>query len=398
MIKRLFAILLLCGSAWATACPTGYAYIATITVKHNASLSADVTNWPEVFTCGNTVCKTTGNGGQVTDAGAKDVVFCTAASGGTILTYELVPSSYSATAGTAEWWILLPRISASVDQTIYAMIGHASPTDYSCNTAGTATCGTALFPGCLLTYHFGYDNGSTNTLSLVDSCGGNTATNHSSAATANTTFPPIYEYVNTNSATGWFDTGFKPGALTNVSIEMWFMNSDTTQGLAHAPYGNLDTTVTGFDASLLTGSPCAGGVCMLVQLGTSSGNFLNQTSTTQWPTGGQPHHFAVTHATGTAGLMQMYKDGVALTMVTQGSGGSPTDPGNSASNMQVLSCGTYSGCTSPLFSAAEDEFRMYNTVLSADKILSDYTFQNSPTSQYTISAAAASASGYPVVY
>jgi len=386
-IALFFVALCASGRVWATACPTGYAYTATITVKHNASLSADVTNWPELFTCGNTVCKSTGNTGQVTDAGAKDVVFCTASTGGTVLTYELVPNSYSATAGTAEWWIKLPIISKTTDQTIYAMIGKSSPTDFSCNLAGSASCGTTLFPGGLLRYHWGYDNGSTSALSTVDSIGNAPSpTNTGIIKLDNTTFPPVYEESgNNNTSTNHFDTGYAPNSaiIGNFSVEFWESSNDTatSQGLM----GNRSSgPLNGFQVESISGSPCGTPFAIGGAIFTGATNYKGTCTTTSYG-GGVWHHVVMTHVGGSAGLLTIYVDGAAQSTATYESSGSPVNPGASTGDWYYFATGT---SLTGWGHGSLDETGLYNAVLTADQAKADYTFENNPTAQYTITATA----------
>lgn len=381
-IAILFGLLLSSYAAWGTACPTGYTNAIAITVLHDSSLSADVTNWALPFVGSNAQLKTVANGGLVQSAGT-DIVPCTAASGGTIIPYEMVANSYSATAGTFEMWVNWPTISKTTDQVEYLLVGKASATDFSCGTS----C-ASVFPNCLLVYHMGYDNGTTSAQSLTDSCGNATSpTNHGSTKVDNVAFPPLYEEVGFNSQ--WFDTGYTPGAALagSFSLEHWIMNKDSASG--HSILGNTATPVIGIlESTFNSATGCTTGRrCLELYIITNSTNYKATALDITIGTGNTPHLFAVTHTGGSAAVLTMYLDGATGTQTVVDTTGSATDPGNSGSTFQIGKGGSnYSATWNPATEAL-DEFHLYNATLSANQAKIDYDVQNNPVAEYTIGTA-----------
>jgi len=111
-------------------CGTGYAHHAAITLAA-ATGGSDLTNFPALLgfngATANSITltnlKTVANSGQVTDASANDVIFCTDPSTGTQLAHELVSGTYTASTGAGEWYVNIPAVSHTTGATVYAFWG-----------------------------------------------------------------------------------------------------------------------------------------------------------------------------------------------------------------------------------------------------------------------------------
>ena len=159
----LVVVLLFSVMAWATACPTTYGNTYSITIAAQTTLYSNQTNFPMYF-AGNSALATYSLSSGV------DVVFCS--TGGAILPYELVAGTWNGSTGAGEWWIQVPTVSYTTAQTIYLVVGKASATNYSA-------------PASVWSSYLGvWHGGTSSTLTLTDSTGNSTATNHGATAVA----------------------------------------------------------------------------------------------------------------------------------------------------------------------------------------------------------------------
>ena len=191
MKKPLFVLALLLSAVYAgaTACPSGYGSWYPLYILPQASTSSNQTNFPMYF-AGNATLATTGNGGKSLNSGL-DVTFCTGSDSGTLINYELVTGTYVATTGAGEWWVSVPTVSYNTTETIYVGVGNASGNN--ANAAG-------VWSAYLGVWHFG----TSSTLTLTDSTGNSSATNHSATAVAGE-LNGGSSYV--SGSTQWLDTG-----------------------------------------------------------------------------------------------------------------------------------------------------------------------------------------------
>jgi len=308
-------------------------------------------------------------------------VFCDAASGGNLLAYEFVPSSWSATAGTGEWYFLAPTIpKTSTTQFIYAIVGKASATDFSCLASGVTGCQSTLWNNFQLVYHSGYNNGSTHGLSETDSTGHATSpTDHGVVDGVNTTFPPVNEYFQLNN-TKRFDTGYSLPVITNFSVETWVSNGFITSSQWTA--GNI-ASLNGIGAVVVDGGgSCAATECIGTYYLNGSSHYYSKFTNASIGHASAWHQYVATHTGGSSNQLALYLDGATTAGNTYDSAGTTTNPNTSSSTFWV----GVSGAT-PLGSNAGvnlDEFRLATFVLTADEILWDYTSQSGPSAVYTI--------------
>ncbi len=132
-MRRLLALLVLCGSAWAGTCGTGYNKYKSITIDHTKVVST-MTNFAVMVFMTDADLKTTGNGGDVETSQGYDIIVCDANTGsGNQIAHEL--AGYSATTGKIELYFLVSSLSASVDTVRYLFYGKSGATDTSNKTS-----------------------------------------------------------------------------------------------------------------------------------------------------------------------------------------------------------------------------------------------------------------------
>src|SRR5689334_2953997 len=94
-----------------------------ITFDHNQVPSTQ-TDFPIVFVGTYTYLKSTGNGGEVTNASGFDIIFSSAADGSVVLDFERVV--WDATTGAVEFWVKVPLLSSVSNTVIYILSGNAA--------------------------------------------------------------------------------------------------------------------------------------------------------------------------------------------------------------------------------------------------------------------------------
>jgi hypothetical protein len=361
-MRKLFALLIIALSAiWAsaTACPTGYSNTISILIPARTLMAGDLSNYPLLFV-GDARFAGTGSGGLSQLSTGADIVFCDAASGN-LLPYKPVDNTYSTSTGAGEWWVRIPTLSASVTETIFALIGNASGTDHS-DDAGVWTAYSGV-------WHFG----TSSTLTLTDSTGNNTATNHGATATA--------AAINGGSAhasasSQWVDTGNLVAGLTNFTVEGW-LNPTTSASMGL--FSNRPTT--GNKGIIFHDSSGIVGVCYQVD----STHFFCRYLPTGYNVGtaGPFIFMAGSHTGGSSNQVTLYYEGNSTTGTTS-SANTVTDPADTSVTLQI---GRDGASTTPLYYNGKlDEIRFAKSVLSADWIAADFAAQSGLQETYVTDA------------
>lgn len=419
------------GSGGSSSCGTSATYSAhfSLTLPAQTGQSGNLTNkdalWP-----GNGYIASTANGGY-SQASGVDVIFCTAATGGTQLPSE-GPVTYNATTGAAEYWVQLPTVSNSVSETIYALVGNASPVNYSnpfTFTAGVSgTCvanetiqqATSLVTATLLTLSSPYTisnlsgvplsgagevwTGQTSGCSITSTGGGATPVSviwpsftfvehlGSSSSLVLTDSTEQYSFANDGATAVAGEIGGGAGFLASssqyiastqalniqgsFSLEQWVANGNA--GNAAQSWGGNTYTVpetSGVNSYVfLNGTDsCAVAACASIGY-QSSDTFYFHNSAGSIGTSNAWHHVVGTHTTGTANLTT-YLDGAVSNGAVLNSG-SPTDPGSENTDW----IWGRNGAAMPYYyTGSLDEMRAFKGVLSSDWILFDYNNQSQQT-------------------
>ena len=333
------------GPGSVTAGTNGFSKVVRLTSNHTL-VGATMTQ-PILLYINNPVFKSVANGGYVQSPTADDVVAFSDPNCITQLPNELVPGTWSATAGTAEAYAK-PSLSSTVDVSVYVCVGHPSPPARS----------TGVFSGFYSVYHFA----DGTTLSFADASGnGRTGTNVSAFAAAGK--------IDGGAAfAGAATIHSSMGYLTTFGISAWFATSNGNQASYRtildrengAPPRNfflgLDTAGKAFLTWSVGGNPSA---CAI----TGTGVRLDDNA---W------HHLAGTYD-GTTAIL--YVDGASAGSAACGT---PDDP----TGVDFFMAESLGGIL-PL-TGSMDEVRTNTTAWVSGQITTDYNSQNSPSTFWTV--------------
>jgi hypothetical protein len=348
-MKKLAVLsLLVFSSLWAhaTACPTGYSNSFIISVPPRSAMSADLTSFPLYYPGLSLFLAGTGSGGYSQSSTGLDIVFCDAGTGGNLLPYELVAGTYSTTTGLGQWWIKA-TISKTVTTYIYGFVGKSGASDLSAPHT--------LWSAYLGVWHFG----TSSTLTLTDSTGNSTATNHGATAVAG---PLNGGAAFVAASSQYIDTGLTITGLTNFTIEAWAYPTATATKMA---ISNRNSAASkGVFMSVASGSAMGFGYFT----GSASTNYFIRYGS-NLGTSGPYASLAGTHKAGTNDNLTYYISGASQTGTT-GSSGTATDPADSGTTVVFGRDGA--GSTPNYFSGELSEVKISAALLSADWISAEY--------------------------
>ena len=341
-----------------TQCATsGYSYARAITIDHTKVPNTDQANFPFLFNTTDPLLAMTSNGGHVTNSNGYDIVFSADPNGQTLLNYEM--EEYNPATGQVVAWVRIPTVSHSTDTVIYILYGNASVTTSQQNPTGVWDA------NYLGVWHV--PNGTQ--LSLADSTNNlNNATNNGAIATA-----------------GVIDGGMSTNGSTYATI-------GTPADLANLAQGNVT-----FSAWVNTAAAGNGGVIMgkedpndseagwaletwqntIYFEGIYSNQYLELSSNAT--TGDGTWSYVVVTLAGTptqGGQATVYINGVP-SGTASGAGPAGDDSGQTAYLANVSWSWPLQGLS--------DEFRISNTIRSADWIATEYANQSSPSTFYQLS-------------
>ncbi len=103
-----------------------YSYYRSITIDHTLCGTANSTDFPVLITGTYTYLKTTGNGGNVTNASGYDIAFFSDSGLTSQLKHETV--SWNGSTGAVEYWVKVPTLSYTSDTVIYIAYGDSGVT------------------------------------------------------------------------------------------------------------------------------------------------------------------------------------------------------------------------------------------------------------------------------
>lgn len=115
-----------------------FAFYRQITIDH-LQVPATLTDFPFPISLTFNDLRTVGNGGDVTDAQADDLVFATDNNGASLLKWEV--QSYNPVTGAIKVFVTIPSLSSVSDVIIYAVYGDAGVTTFQGDVAGTWNSG-----------------------------------------------------------------------------------------------------------------------------------------------------------------------------------------------------------------------------------------------------------------
>lgn len=333
----------------------GFTAVKTITIDPTkVSGGSDLSNFPMLFSGTFTYLKTTGNGGDVTDAQGDDIVFTSDSGCTTNLKFE--QETYDATTGDVKYWTKIPTASTSVNTLIYLCYGKASITTFQ----GDATNVWTDYDGV---WHLA--NGSS--LSAI-----NSVTNTNGAITGAT------------ATTGQIDGGGLFGAVSTDKIVTDAVANNNTKTIS---IWSLRTGVGGGSAGRMAAKGTSTATEYISYVDGSGSYDYSKFWTTggaSWqtpaPSTGVFHYFVITYdGSSTTNDPLMYMDGTSGS-VTENS--PPTGVLNNNSEAWVI--GNRGTDNARNWAGSLDEFRIANVIRSADWILTEFNNQSSPATFYSI--------------
>ncbi|HVY40286.1 MAG TPA: LamG-like jellyroll fold domain-containing protein, partial [Polyangia bacterium] len=366
-----------------------YSYRMDITLDRtrvgNSGAPTTLSNYPLLLDITSANLKTVANGGHVQNANGYDITFvgadATTCGGPSTCTFNYEIESYTATTGRVIAWVQIPAlktVSASSNQTIVVKYGDATISSPTQNATGTwDTNFKAVWHLNQSSTPAGDSTSTAASASFQGSPSPATATGLVGAgiATSGTTGSGYLDY---RSAT------FNWTSSDTFTYEGWFNTTDSF-GPLYSQRDNgagnpvIDITV-GYDGSTSN----SGKMSVLVRDDTGA-SFVEVNGSTAINDGGW-HHFAVTR---TGGTIQVYVDGASIGSST-GAGASGSITTGASGNYQNIGregnwVQSNYGTTDQRFLAATfDEFRISNTLRSADWLVTDYNTMKSPSSTYVL--------------
>ena len=341
---------------------SGYSYVRAITIDHTKVPNTDQVNFPFLFSDKDPLLATTANGGHVTNSKGYDIIFTSDPVGQTPLNYEM--EQYNPATGQVIAWVQIPTLSHTSNTTIYLFYGNSSVTTSQQNPAATWD---ANYIGV---WHLG--NGSL--LSLNDSTSNaNNAMNDGSLAAPG----PFAGGMSTNGST--YATIGTPASLTNLAqgpatFSAWVYSAVGNGGII---MGKDDgNNVAGWSLALNSNHNVDFAIVFSgydIKLHSSAATGNNVWSYVTATVNGS--------ATGSA-TATVYVNGVPSGTVTGGGGTTEDD----SAQVAYLANATYSDQASGPFKGSTAEFRISNTIRSADWIATEYNNQNSPSTFFALSS------------
>jgi hypothetical protein len=329
-----------------------FAYKRTLTIDHTKCGSANSSAFPVLVSINHSTFKNVSGSGHITSTSGYDIIFTSDSAGTTKIPWEI--ESYDSTNGLLTVWVQVATISSTVDTVFYCFFGDASVTTAQ-NTGSYAP--TAVWD---TNYKGVWHLPDGSSLSLSDSTGLNTATNHSVGAT---TGKIAGGGSFSAGSSQYIDAGGTVSTASSITVEAWMFPSATAT--YERVLSNLTgSTYNGFELYHGDGSNSS----LSWQVGNSGTLGLVRTTSSTFATA--TWHHVVGTITGTT--MLLYVDGV-LPAQTQSPVGSGI--GATTSNLHI---GRWSGGATSYFDGLIDEVRVSNVVRPPSWVTSSYNNQTAP--------------------
>lgn len=328
----------------------GNGYSRPYVIDHTKVPNTDQTNFTGLISETSTYFKTEANGGKVHNASAYDLVLGTDSSCTTRLKWEV--KAWSSSTGLVIIWVKIPTVSHTVDTTIYVCYGNTSISTDQSDPANTWNSNHKL------SLHL--EDGTT--LSVTDSTGLNSCTNHSATATTGKIGGGA-AFVGASNQ--YIDCGTSVSPTTAITLSAWtsFTALSADQTVIAKGY---DGTVVQWE---LYSTTTDGGTTNYYACKMYSGGYHGVQATTA-SSASTLHHVVCTFA---SGVWKIYVDGVL--------NNSATDTGPPTSTAGIL-IGSREATVNP-HTGKVDEVVVMDTAVSADWVAAEYANQSSPSTFYT---------------
>jgi cysteine-rich repeat protein len=385
-------LILVVALAWAPQAQAAFGYRRIITIDRTrigiATGATTLTNYPLLLDITDATLATTGHGGHVQNANGYDIVFVgtdattCATTAPCSLSYDV--ESYDATAGHIVAWVRIPTLRTTANTsntTITVEYGDATISSPAVTASGTWDSSFKAV------WHLDQNPGGTAPQMTDATTTGDNATSNGAPAPATAT-GQISSGVSTSSTTGtgYFDyrsTTFNWSSSDTFTYSGWFNTTDSYGPLIsqrdHGAGNPVIDIMVGYDGN--TTSP--GSLLTLVRDDTGV-SFARITGPTV--NDGTWHTFVLTRS-GTT--IQLYLDGTSVNSASDPGVASSFTTGAVGDYQQIGQEGNwvqtaYSAADQRYLAASFDEYRISNTVRSADWIKTDYNTQGTPASTFTL--------------
>ncbi len=340
-----------------------YAYYRPVVIDHTKVPNTNQTNFPVLISGTYSYLATVANGGKVQHASGYDIAFYSDSALTTQLDHEV--ERWVSTTGVFVAWVRIPSLLTASDTTIYLAYGNSAISSSQQNVAGTWNSNFKAV------YHFG--DGSS--LSVTDSTGLTSPTNHSATATAS---GKVYGGANFNGTSHYIDTGTNIGPFGHTSsftVEAWINSAlDATHRVV---VGNTFTTAGWHLRMNTTDIPRF----ILVQSAGATFKYADCKSSAL----SSGLHYVVGSYGGSGATPKGYAD--AVDPAVNGTSGTLTDITTGAGNVFI---GLDTVADAHYFKTVIDEVRISNVERSADWITTTYNTINAPGTFYSIGSEVAS--------
>jgi hypothetical protein len=338
-------------AAWYNA---SWGYRKAITIDHNkvsGVASSTLNSFPILINVTDSDLKYTGSGGKVGRTDGLDMVF-TQSDGTTTLSYEM--EKYASTTGETIAWVKIPILSAVTDTTIYLYFGNSGASDQS--------SATSVWDSNYKSVWHMADN-SANTTVAESTSNANTGTSAANTSTK-TVSGQTGRGLNFNGTSDYVSVGSISGAAGTYTFSFWLNKSNSLGYFFDSQTGRLVVDMG-------DNAPTAGALSFYdnsswKSLGSSQSN-------NTWL-------YAVLVLNSSNSTASGYINGSLV----------GTSAYNTVSSLNSSNAiGSYNtGGLSNFITASLDEYRISNTVRSADWIATEYNNQVSPSSFYFTEAVA----------
>jgi hypothetical protein len=360
---------LLCLALMAGPVMGSYSSRRAVVIDHTKVANTDQVNFPLAFSGTYTFLKSVGNGGGVQNANGYDIAFFSDSGLTTALDCEQV--YWSASTGQVEFHVRIPTLSHTTNTTIYIGFGDSGVSTAQCASTGTWNSAYKLV------WHL--PNGSS--LTANDStANGNSSTLISGGVAASTfTLDGAASWGSVNNSS-YISSNFTM-PTTNFTYSVWIQSSGS--GVYNRPVGAGDYTGGTFGTSIVWN--LSSNTSVVFRQGSNTG----VGDCTYVPSGGftVPHYLVVTRDSTNGAVI--YDNGVSV--CTNSTYKSITTGGNH------VWLGRDQNQNSNGYLGAIDEFRVSNTVRSADWIATEYNNQSSPSTFYSVIATGGNLA-FPILY
>lgn len=325
----------------------GFQYKKTITINGDRVAGGPHTNFPMLISHTDTDLRTTGNGGDVTNANGYDIIF--ADDNGDPLSFQL--EHYVATTGQYVAWVLIPSITNGVDVDIHILYGKSSITT---NQSTNAVWGS--------NYHavWHLNNNSFNDATS----NGRNGTNNGTSDQASAAIAGGRSLTDPNH---WIEVSSFPNMSSSFSISAWVYTVDNAEAGQRIFCDDANNSNGGYALSI--GDPGSGRIRFYIR-GLSNVSLDSPVSTISNNT----WHHCVAVADMTGLMKYLYVDG-NLVASQSFTGTLGTDNGNASIGGEVAA-----GESGNRFDGRLDEVRSVARALDADWIETEYNSQDQPTS------------------